>query len=651
MASGEGAPDPVRRSLEKALGEHYSILRLLGRGGMGSVYLARDVDLARLVAVKVLPLDKGEDAASRERFRREARTAARLAHPNVVPLHGFGEADGMMYLVMGYVQGEPLSARMRAGVPFGIPEARRIGAEIADALDHAHGRGVVHRDVKPENILIDDESGRALLADFGIAKARGAGPTVTQKGGVVGTPAYMSPEQAAGRDEIDGRSDLYSLGVVLYALIAGRPPFEAASPGDVLVKHLTQEPPSLKAARPDAPDELVAAVMRCLAKEPAARFPDARRLREAIAPTGLDEEQLPEPLDGLDGLLPRLLPALVLWLLSLWHWRIAAGAGQEPGMVATLLAFALGAMLVYQTPWLSTTVVLARKRGFSWPTIAGAILRQPTWWPLFWYPRRFRRPWDVWDRLPRPFRVFRGALTLGLAAFVLALPPVMDLVSRMRQAEAAQADLPPLPPGLPVLVSVCLASLAIAVIALAFGPRHVLPLGYDVYTRRVVASALMSGATAQRALWRKPEIARALLPARPAGVAAAAEPSQPREFASAIARLRGPSEEAEALVAEIARLDAEIQRLSGDADAEQAARDRQKLDALGPEQPDDSDERRQRRRLLREQVELAEKLEQRLEDVRSQRAERLQALRGLWRAATSPSGADTATRTRGGAGA
>ncbi len=274
--------DPVRRSLEKALGGQHTILRLLGRGGMGAVYLARDTALERLVAIKVLPLDRGEDAASRERFRREARTAARLTHPNIVPLHGFGEADGMLYLVMGYVQGEPLSARMRQGRASGLVEARRIGAEIADALDHAHGRGVVHRDVKPDNILIDDETGRAMLADFGIAKAKGAGTAVTQAGGVIGTPAYMSPEQAAGREDLEGRSDLYSLGVVLYALIAGKPPFEGKDGGVLLVKHLTQAPPSLKAARSDVPDDLAAAVMRCLAKDREARFPDAR-----LAPVGL----------------------------------------------------------------------------------------------------------------------------------------------------------------------------------------------------------------------------------------------------------------------------------------------------------------------------------------------------------------------------
>jgi serine/threonine protein kinase len=645
----EGEQDPIRRSLEKALGGQHTILRLLGRGGMGAVYLARDTALERLVAIKVLLLDRGEDAASRERFRREARTAARLTHPNIVPLHGFGEADGMLYLVMGYVQGEPLSARMRQGARLGLTEARRIGAEIADALDHAHGRGVVHRDVKPDNILIDDETGRAMLADFGIAKALGAGAAVTQAGGVIGTPAYMSPEQAAGREELDGRSDLYSLGVVLYGLVAGRLPFEGKDGGDLLVKHLTQEPPALKSARADVPDDLAAAVMRCLAKDPEARFPDARRLREAIAPTGLDEEQLPEPLDGLDGVAPRMLPFVVVWLLSLWHLWVSSLTGQEPSAVGILLSLALGSFLVYQLPWLLSAIRLARRRSFSWSTIVGAILRQPAWWLLFWYPRAFRRPWDVWDRLPRSFRVFRGSATLLVANILAAMPIAMLLMRRIERAEAEQNQIPPLPIALPLLLATFFALALSLVVCLAFGARHVLGLGYDVYTRRVVASALNSGPTARRTLWKKPEIARALLPVRDAPPVLPSEPRLPRDYARAIARAGGGTAEADAFVSEIAAIDAEIERLSVDADAEEAARLRQKLAALGAEGAGDGDERRQRRRLLQEQIDLIARVESRLEAARSRRQARVDALRELWRSATTPAGGGTetaATRAR-----
>jgi serine/threonine protein kinase len=641
----EAEPDPVRRSLEKALGGQYQVLRLLGRGGMGAVYLARDTALERLVAVKVLPLDKGEDAASRERFRREARTAARLTHPNIVPLHGFGEADGMLYLVMGYVQGEPLAARMRRGTRPGLAQARRVGAEIADALDHAHGRGVVHRDVKPDNILIDDETGRAMLADFGIAKARGGGTSVTQAGGVIGTPAYMSPEQAAGREELDGRSDLYSLGVVLYALVAGRLPFEGKDGGELLVKHLTQEPQALKQARSDVPDDLAAAVMRCLAKDPEARFPDARRLREAIAPTGLDEEQLPEPLDGLDGVVPRLLAFALVWLLSVWHLWVSSQAEQTPSAVAVLLSLALGSFLVYQLPWLTSAVRLARRRGFTWSTILGALLRQPAWWPLFWYPRALRRPWDVWERLPGPFRVLRGAATLLFANLLAVMPIAMLVMSQLERAHAEQRQIPPPPAFLPPLFATFLVLLLALVVSLGFGARHVLALGYDLYTRRLVASALMSGPTARRALWKKPEVARALLPPRAAAPELASEPRLPREYASAIARVRGAGE-AEALVTEIAAIDAEIERLAADADPQEAERLRQKLDLLGAEAAEDGDERKQRRRLLREQLDLVAKVEARLAEARARRESRLDALREMWRSATTPAGGGTGTATR-----
>jgi hypothetical protein len=637
MPEPDVGQDPVRRSLERALGEQYVVLRLLGRGGMGAVYLARDVSLERLVAVKVLPLEKGGDARSRERFRREARTAARLNHPNVVPLHSFGEADGMQYLVMGYVQGESLSARMRRGPPVTVAEARRIGAEIAEALDHAHSRGVVHRDVKPDNVLIDDESGRSLLTDFGVAKAHGAGPTVTHAGAVVGTPAYMSPEQAAGRDDLDTRSDLYSLGAVLYALLSGRPPF-GGSAGELLVKHLTQEPVPLRELRPGVPEDLAAAVMRCLAKDREARWPDARRLREAIAPTDLDEEQLPEPLDALDGLVPRLLPFALIALFSLWHVALAHSTGLEPNLLGMILAFVLGGVLVYQVPWLTSALALARRRGFPWRTIAGALFRQPAWWPLFWYPPRFRRSWDVWERLPLPFRVFRGASTASLAVLLANLPIVIGLLVRIDQARAGSGDLPPLPAAVPLLFGTSAFLVLIALGSLPFAARQVLALGYDVYTRRLVASALLSGPTAQRSLWRKPEVSRALLPPRATPAAEVPEPSAPRDYASAIVRADGARAEAESLVAEIAQLDAEVERLAADDDPNELAQQRERLAALGPADDAEGEERRQRRRQLEEQIALAARVQARLEAARARRAERLEFLRSLWRAAVAGGG-------------
>jgi hypothetical protein len=325
---------------------------------------------------------------------------------------------------------------------------------------------------------------------------------------------------------------------------------------------------------------------------------------------------------------------------------VASQAGQELSSVSVLFAVVLGSVLLYRIPWLSTAVALARRRGFSWATIAGATLRQPSWWPLLWYPRRFRRPWDVWVRLPRPFRVFRGALTLGLAVLALATAMAMRLMSQIERAEAAQQDLPPMPAALPMLFAALALCTVVALVALAFGARHVLALGYDVYTRRIVAAALMSGATARRATWKKFEVARALLAERVRRADPAEEPRSPRDYASAIGRAGGPAAEAEALAVEIERLDAEIEQLAADADPEEAAGARRRLEALGLKTDAQNDERAERRRLLEQQLELAVRVEARLEVARERRQGRMQELVALWRVALAARDEPgTATRT------
>jgi serine/threonine-protein kinase len=623
----DAAPDPVRKSLEDALGSGYRILRLLGRGGMGAVYLAREESLERLVAVKVLSLERGLDATSRERFKREAVTAARLMHPHIVPLHTFGEAEGMMFLVMGYVSGESLAARLKRDGRLRLSETRRIVAEVAEALDHAHRQGVIHRDVKPDNVLIEDESGRALLADFGVAKALGAG-TMTQVGTVVGTPAFMSPEQAAGNVHIDGRSDLYSLGALAYCLLTGRPPFEGDSRA-VMSKHLTQDPPPLRSLRPDVPEDLATAVARCLAKDPGARWPDARALREAIAPTGLDEDELPEPLDALDGRAAMLLPlAILLVNLLVYAWL-----RQGPGLFAALLIVVTAGMLVYQLPWLVSAARLARQRGFSTSQVLHAFLREPAWWYFLWYPRRFRRGSDVWDRLPWPFRVWRVAMSL-LALDLFLVAPLYLLRESVGSAVV---------PAMRLWGAAVLLSLVFAGVVLACCAWRVLGLGLDPYQRRRVTSILMTYPTSLRAVWKRPEIARLLLPPRLAG-SAPTEPQLPREIADALAReTPARAEEARALAAELEALDAEIARLASDGDPDEAARLRQRLAALGPESAQEGEERRAMRRLLNEQAGLLERVAARLSEARARRDARAEALRSLWRAAHAEA---SATRTR-----
>src|SRR5437868_8513858 len=205
--------DPLRERFAAAIQEQYALEDEIGRGGMSIVYRARDLRLNRQVAIKMLPPDLAYDPAVRMRFTREAQTSAHLTHPHIVPIHDVGERDGIAFFVMAYVPGGSLASLLGREPRQPIGEVRRLLCEIADALAYAHQRGVVHRDIKPDNILLDD-AGRAMVTDFGIARAMEAGTRLTATGNAVGTPAYMSPEQAVGERAIDGRSDIYSLGVL-----------------------------------------------------------------------------------------------------------------------------------------------------------------------------------------------------------------------------------------------------------------------------------------------------------------------------------------------------------------------------------------------------------------------------------------------------
>jgi len=269
--------------LAEALGGAYTIEGEIGRGGMGVVYRARDEKLKRPVAIKVLPPELAFRSDIRQRFLREAETAARLSHPNIVPIHTVGEKNDLVYFVMGLVDGESLAVRLKRRGRLSVDEARRVMKEAADALSAAHQQGVIHRDVKPDNILLDGTRGRVMVTDFGIAKALSAeGGTLTEAGVAIGTPAFMSPEQAAGDREIDGRSDLYSLGVVAYQMITGEMPFQAPSVPALLMKQITERPTPIDRKRPETPIELSQTVMRCLEKDPEDRWPTADALRRAL---------------------------------------------------------------------------------------------------------------------------------------------------------------------------------------------------------------------------------------------------------------------------------------------------------------------------------------------------------------------------------
>jgi serine/threonine-protein kinase len=278
--------DLLAQRLSQALGSSFTLDREIGRGGMGVVYHARDERLKRAVAVKVLPPELAFREEIRMRFLREAETAARLSHPHIVPIHSVGEGpEGLVYFVMAYVDGESLAARLKRRERLPPEEARRILMETADALGAGHALGIIHRDVKPDNILLEGSRGRTVLTDFGIAKALTSttGPgTLTATGVAIGTPHYMSPEQAAGDREIDGRSDIYSLGVVGYQMLSGELPFSAPTVPGILLKQITEQAPNLQDRTPTCPDDLASCVMRSLEKEPEARWPTADALRRAL---------------------------------------------------------------------------------------------------------------------------------------------------------------------------------------------------------------------------------------------------------------------------------------------------------------------------------------------------------------------------------
>lgn len=275
---------PLAQRLSESLGDAFTIEGEIGRGGMGVVYRARDERLKRRVAIKVLPPELAFQADIRERFTREAQTAARLSHPHVVPIYTVGEGNALVYFIMGYVDGESLSGRIHRRGKLPVEEVRRIMRETADALSAAHGLAIIHRDIKPDNILLEGTRGRVMVTDFGIAKALSSvsGATLTSAGVAIGTPSYMSPEQAAGEKEIDGRSDIYSLGVVAYQMATGELPFHAPTVAGILMKQITEPAPLVSAKRDDVPEDLALAIARCLEKDPENRWPTADALRRSL---------------------------------------------------------------------------------------------------------------------------------------------------------------------------------------------------------------------------------------------------------------------------------------------------------------------------------------------------------------------------------
>src|SRR5215211_148836 len=288
-------PDELRSRLSAAVGERYEISEEIGRGGMGVVFRGRDVRLRRSVAIKLLPPELAFREEVRTRFLREAQTAAQLSHPNVVPIYSVDEVNGLVFFVMALVEGESLAAYLKREGRAPLDFTRRILRDVADALAYAHARSIVHRDIKPDNILMDRVTGRTLVSDFGIARAAEGDSRLTATGIAVGTPAYMSPEQAIGEREIDGRSDVYSLGVVGYQMVTGELPFAATNTPSMLMKHINQVPRPIREIRPDVPAGLAHGIERAMAKQPDQRWADAAAFRDAIMNDAPRPEAAPWP--------------------------------------------------------------------------------------------------------------------------------------------------------------------------------------------------------------------------------------------------------------------------------------------------------------------------------------------------------------------
>ena len=361
--------DPLFVEFQLALAGRYSLDRELGRGGMGVVYLARDVQLDRPVAIKVLPPERALDPDVRERFLREARLAAKLSHPHIVPIFAVDEVAQFVFYVMAYVDGETLGQRVRTRGPMASSELTRLMREVAWALGHAHAQGIVHRDVKPDNILLERGTGRALVTDFGIAAAQ---ESVDAE--VAGTPEYMSPEQALG-NAVDARSDVYALGATAYFAGLGRAPFHGARAVDVLAQHVAGPTPVVAGAGTAMPRRLAHLIEKCLAKEPAGRPQSALALAEQLGVAVEDRREIPATLRAFvkrDGRIVSsggIFMAVYMLLGLAIPFSMTVGPLVTVGIISTLLVGAPFAALVFAARRLL-------RRGYELPDLRVAFERE-----------------------------------------------------------------------------------------------------------------------------------------------------------------------------------------------------------------------------------------------------------------------------------
>jgi hypothetical protein len=575
--------------------------------------------LDRLVAIKVLAGESVVTPTTRDRFRREAKIAARLLHPNIVPLFAFGETPDALWFAMGYVEGESLAARLDREGRLPRAAAIRILSEISDALAVAHREGVVHRDVKPENILLDARSGRALLADFGIARlADAAGTTVTQAGMAVGTPSYMSPEQAFGASDVDGRADIYSLGIVGYRMLHGRLPFSGGAQ-QLMAQHATAKPADLALAVPASDRKLAEVIMSAIEKDPKARWARAEDLRDELQMLSRDGNDLPEGLQRVEMLLTKFLAAdvaitAIFYLWTVWDPQGIVEFGEGGWEIWALFAANLAFLPAMALAWAVPTI-----RKFGWKDTLRAMLQPPKSW-VHWWPRWLRRADDIWDRLPSAFRRLRNVLD-GVTAFL-----ILDIASLLLVATTGGGtygdwllETVRSPNGLAFLAAT----------------RAFIPLGWLGYefvrakkklgvSARDLGQLLGMPHLATDAGWNKPKFAR-LLGAETESRAIRASQS-PEELVQSIRPLSSrlvragvlqddeSVRAAEAVVAAIGALEGEISRLHQDLDPVEVEKLDRRLAALTSSEEDD-----ELRRLIEGQQAMLGRLEQRRQQKEARR--------------------------------
>ena len=592
--------------LRGALGRDFEIIRRIGGGGMGAVYLARDIALDLRVAIKVLRPELAESTASQQRFQREARIAARLKHSNIVQLRHYREVDRLCCFVMDHVSGDPLDDRLRIEGAMPCNEVRDIVATLAGALDYAHRQGVIHRDIKPANILFDSDD-RPMLADFGIAKQLGA-HTLTPTDAVIGTPAYMSPEQLQGCGDLDARSDLYSLGLVAYAMLVGREPYSGLSNEEIRQRKLHEEPVPLRAIAPSVPPGLADVIMRCLARDRELRFADAGALREALERA--DRVVAPVPLPWV------IMPGFGQWSLvwaTFWATYAALGDHRPREIALTLVVAGLVPLGFALQVW------NLGRHGASRLDLARLTYWPPEWWGM-WWPSILRRPADLWSRLPWQARGMRIVLSIFLVGM-----PALVIAQSMLQTPA------------PWIMAMENGLLLLALLATIAGVMWTRVRGIPAGE----AARVLFGATMPTPAWRTERVAPLLAPARGVRLPQHGNPTDHCRAIHEIAGLlpqvhlelgREASAMAHRLLRVVVRHDREIDRLLRDASVTEEDRLGTRLMEMGAPAAGEPPSRQEFRDLLLRQLTVLRAMRQEADLLANERRAMFDLMRSLWAA-------------------